>query len=223
MPRRIYILRCVFAIVGWIIYFYVLYCALTFFQEEDLMRPFVDSDAWRHPVEHALSRGYDAEQHLVTTGDGVVLEVHRMYSRKNSRRARFPVILQHGLQCSSFVWIANLPHQSLGFLLADAGYDVWLANSRGNIYGRRSANSVDLGAHTLDHLALEDLPATIDHVLEISGKPRVHYVGHSQGGMLLLALLSEKLEYNEKICIGIGLAPVLKGSNASPLLRNLFR
>ena len=41
----------------------------------------------------------------------------------------------HGLADSSDSWILNHKDKAPAFIAAEAGYDVWLPNARGNKYG----------------------------------------------------------------------------------------
>ncbi|KIZ02314.1 Lipase member M [Monoraphidium neglectum] len=101
----------------------------------------------------------------------------------------------------------------MGFYLADAGFDVWVANSRCNSYsaGNREYRSTDAGywQSSLDELALLDLPATIDAVLRMTGAPQLSVVGHSQGAALPAMLLAARPEYNKKVGLVVMLAPVM--------------
>ncbi|KAF2889694.1 hypothetical protein ILUMI_16479 [Ignelater luminosus] len=79
--------------------------------------------------------GYPFENHTVQTEDGYILEIHRIpHGRNSSRNTGPPVLFVPGYFCSSADWVNMGPENSLGFILADKGYDVWLANYRGTRY-----------------------------------------------------------------------------------------
>lgn len=51
---------------------------------------------------------------------------------ENGKVIKKPVVLLwHGMMSSAITWINN-SYQSIAYILADNGYDVWIANSRGN-------------------------------------------------------------------------------------------
>ncbi|XP_062126398.1 lipase 3-like [Drosophila sulfurigaster albostrigata] len=158
-------------------------------------------------VEH----GYPAEYHRVITGDGNVVVVFRIpYSPKlhNMNAKRPIVLLQHGLMSSSDTWIASGPNNALAYLLVDAGFDVWIGNTRGNVYSRKAKKpSWKFSWHEIGYI---DMASIIDYALWKNGQRQksLHYVGHSQGTTVFFVLMSLRPQYNEKIKTAHMLAPV---------------
>ncbi|XP_054921068.2 lipase 3-like isoform X2 [Dermacentor andersoni] len=178
----------------------------------------VDPDISRNVSQIIADKGYPVEEYEVETSDGFVLPVQRVpwgikrRSDKLPRRgAKKVVFLLHYLLGSSADWVINYPEQSLPYLLADSGYDVWLGNVRGNTYSRHLRYRKDereFWDFCFDEMIAYDLPAMLDFVLNETGQQKLFYVGHSQGCLILFGLLAERPEYNDKIELFTAMAPV---------------
>ncbi|KAG8336165.1 hypothetical protein J6590_050365 [Homalodisca vitripennis] len=169
------------------------------------------------PIEEYISQhGYPVEDHNITTQDGYILTYHRIPHGKSGpqrNRPGPPVLLQHGLLCASPVWVTS--DNSLGFSLADAGFDVWLGNSRGNTYSRKHIKYDpdrdkeafwDFSWHEMGYY---DLPASIDYILNVTGHERLFYIGHSMGTTMYFVLGATRPEYMDKVQAAVTMAPVV--------------
>ena len=126
------------------------------------------------------------EVERVSTADGARLAVKRKPVAEG-----VPVVFVHGLAVNADLW--DLPEirgpgfhfKSLAATLQDAGYDVWLLNLRGHGAPRMlSAPPEGQTDWCVDHFVLFDLPATVDHVMERTGR-RPFVIGASMGAMTL--------------------------------------
>ncbi|XP_026751685.1 lipase 3-like [Galleria mellonella] len=150
--------------------------------------------------------GYFAEQHEVQTSDGYLLNMFRIPNKG-------PVVfLMHGIFCSSDDYVTPGPDRGLAYLLADAGYDVWMGNARGTIHSRNhislSPSCAEFWDFTWDEIGRYDLPIMIDYALNATNQEQLIYIGHSQGTTTFFVLCSERPEYNDKIRLMVALSAV---------------
>ncbi|KDR18742.1 hypothetical protein L798_07396, partial [Zootermopsis nevadensis] len=168
--------------------------------------------------------GYPVESHTVLTSDGYFLTLHRIpHGRHNATVYSGAVIVQHGVLSSSADWVILGPDKALGYVLADAGYDVWLGNARGNTYSRRhvklTTGTEQFWDFSWHEMGVYDLPAVVDYIVNTTGEQRLFYVGHSMGTTMFYAFLSERPQYNGKIRAMFSLAPVAFSSHMTNPLR----
>lgn len=173
-----------------------------------------DPDVGKSMYDLVVSKGYYIERHWTTTEDGYILGMFRMPLGKGETFASTkPVVyLNHALLDSSFAFICNAPNESLGYILADRGYDVWFGNNRGNTYSANhttlSTESAAFWNFTYDEMALYDLPAHINYVLDHTGASSLSYIGHSQGTIQAFAGFPSFPNLAKKINLFVGMAPV---------------
>ena len=164
-------------------------------------------------------RGYPIERHAVITADGYNLTTFRIphgiqrasESQPVASENRPVALLQHGALDSSFAWVANSPNQSLAFLLADAGFDVWLPNTRGSAWSQSHARypprSAQFWNFSFDEVAAFGLPANVAYARNVTGAARVGLVAHSEGATTAFAALSTQPALGEALSAYVALAP----------------
>ncbi len=174
---------------------------------------------WRK--RYFFEPGYE-QIHYVSTGDGWRVALYRY--EPEERKHATPVLLCHGLGANRFNFDLG-EEKSLARYLQKHGYEVWLLELRGRGLSRR----VKKGGHgyshpyVVDDYVRKDASAAIAHVKKKTGAERVHWVGHSMGGLILYAILQGE----EADRIASGTAVASPGSFASfrkiPLMFFFFR
>ncbi|GKV07958.1 hypothetical protein SLEP1_g19653 [Rubroshorea leprosula] len=141
--------------------------------------------------------GYKCEEHEVRTQDGYILSMQRIPEGRvdgGYGTKRQPVLIQHGVLVDGMTWLLNSPEQNLPMILADRGFDVWIANTRGTRFCRKHTSLDPMEPAfwdwSWDELVAYDLPAIFEVVFSKTGQ-KIHYIGHSLGTLIGLASFSE--------------------------------
>ncbi|XP_060624743.2 lysosomal acid lipase/cholesteryl ester hydrolase [Anolis sagrei] len=193
----------------------------------EILRRNADPETAMNISEIITFRGYPNEEYEVVTDDGYILVINRIPHGKRSPPTKDPkpvIFLQHGLLADGSNWVTNLDYNSLGFMLADAGYDVWLGNSRGNTWSRKhvnySASDPEFWMFSYDEMAKYDLPATVNFILNKTDQEQIFYVGHSQGTTMAFIAFSTMPQIAKRIKMFFALAPVATVKfSSSPLAK----
>jgi len=172
----------------------------------------------------AIKYDYPFERFVIETSDSYMLQAFRISGPKHSSpldiykpgNSRPAVIYQHGIFDSADGFMC-LGQDSLAFKLADAGYDVWMVNSRGNRHSLNNrymdTNDADFWDFSFQEIAQFDLPASIHFVLKLTGQKQVSFIGHSLGSSAMFAALATNPELAFYINLFIALAPLTKITN----------
>jgi lysosomal acid lipase/cholesteryl ester hydrolase len=149
-----------------------------------------------HPDLQPCTDGY------AFTDDGWKLGIRR-FDPSRPDPGKLPVVLCHGLGLNGTFWTINNSGTHLPTQLASRGYRVYVVDVRGSGSSQRIGtigrinrmlrqtpfNELRESHWNVDDQAYHDIPAILDYVRRDTGEERVNWVGHSLGGMIMLAHL----------------------------------
>lgn len=121
----------------------------------------------------------------VSAADGWPLVLWR-YAARGERR-RHPVLLIPGMGTNRYSFDLGADGPSMARHLAGAGFEVFVGELRGH---GESDHGPKRWGWDLDTLIEDDCRSLLGAVREITGADAVHCVGHSMGGIMLLAMLA---------------------------------
>ena len=135
-------------------------------------------------VWHWLKIKYDEEPqadeiHTIRFDDGWRIKLYRRYNHDSPGE---PVLLCHGLMGNP----TNFQYprgNAMVDTLVEQGFDCWMIDLRGN---RHCEPPLGTSRYTATYDAcLRDFPEVLKHIRSHAEQQRVHWIGHSMGGMLL--------------------------------------
>jgi pimeloyl-ACP methyl ester carboxylesterase len=179
------------------------------------------------------AKDYAFERHKVLTKDGYWLTMFRILGKKGESaqealvQSKPAVFMQHGVVDSADTFIMNDEKRAPAFMLANAGYDVWLGNTRGNKYSREHRyldpddddDKEEFFNYSFEEMAEFDIPAFIEHIRRETGKDKIGVLAHSQGATSVLVKMSDDIDWwNERVAVFACLGGVTKLEHTSSQL-----
>jgi pimeloyl-ACP methyl ester carboxylesterase len=167
-------------------------------------------------------------QHLITNGDGWLLSLWQTWDPKKLVPGRRPVVIVPGYGMNSFIFSYHPNGLSLEGAIADAGYEVWRADLRGQGGSIRRGGSDNF---SLESFAITDLGAALAGILDRTQThaTRVDVIGASLGGTLMFihAALNEHHVIGSMVAMGsplrwVRVHPVVRLLSISPRLVGLL-
>jgi pimeloyl-ACP methyl ester carboxylesterase len=167
----------------------------------------------------ALSRLARDEQ-WARTGDGWQLRLVRSSCPDRLERDSRPLLIVPGYGMNSFIFSYHPRGTSMTRALAEAGFEVWTVDLRGQ--GPSRPTLPDQAPISLAGYVEQDLPAAIEHVLEHSAVRRdaLALLGASLGGSIAFAYLA--LHPAARVAGVVAMGAPLRWNAVHPLVRTLF-
>ncbi|KAJ3621070.1 hypothetical protein MTP99_003244 [Tenebrio molitor] len=183
------------------------------------------SDCYHNPdvndnITNIIQRHTNSsETHQVQTEDGYILNLFRI-RRENPRGVIF---FQHGLFTDARAWVSQY-NDSVAFLFWRAGYDVWLGNNRGNLYGKKHVtwkpSDGEFWNYSLLEIGYYDLDASVEYIKSTTSEGKIIYVGVSMGATTGLIYASMRPEASsQSVQIMISIAPCTHFKYADGILK----
>ncbi len=123
------------------------------------------------------------QSHEIKTKDDWNICLYR-YEGKNKKR--HPVFLVHGLASNRYNFDFPGKGKSFAQYLWKEGWDVWMIELRGSGNSRKKESWAWLKQKwNVDHYIQQDLPCAVNYILKTCGKKKLHWIGHSLGGLLV--------------------------------------
>jgi pimeloyl-ACP methyl ester carboxylesterase len=168
-------------------------------------------------------------EHLIPNGDGWLLSLFQTWDEERLVPGRRPLLIVPGYGMNSFIFSYHPRGLSLEGYLAQAGFEVWRVDLR----GQGASRSIGGGdEYRLEDLALTDLDVALRAALERSrtGAAKADIIGASLGGTIMFvhAALTKDAPIGSLVAIGspvrwVDVHPAIKIAFSWPTLVGLVR
>jgi len=130
-----------------------------------------------------MKKGPSLKTYHVKTADGWRIALHR-YPQPRPRH--YPVFMVHGLASNRHNFDFPQEERSVAKYLWQLGWDVWIVELRGAGKSTKPKFWQWMTKRwSFDHYIVQDLPASISFILQKTGYKKLHWIGHSMGGILV--------------------------------------